>query len=374
MTTKPIAARSLHHRWMQAFYAGFLTSLILLSAGNPQVAKANGSDSVGVRVMQTTLLDGTIVRYIWGPVELGSRSSINYVKMSPDTTGAFPNNFLKTVAFQIGSNDTIEFSRFCSFDSSDHPINGGISTSTQLDSLVAAWRGHYNSREFHPSSSYWNSASTIRYVVELRRASDDSVLWNKDTTSCYLNGAGHLRFQNYPKSYNMRFIFNAGSRWTGITAYFCVRSIVSLPTGSTLSYIGETGFTEPLAASPAPGAYTMFFSQWQEGYPAPPPPKASGINVSLSKVAAEVLALRIQSNPVADGVLGFAFDAQRGGMLKAEVVNVLGKKLKEATYSAVNTGVEELKFDVRDLSAGTYFLQLYGASDEPITAKFQIAK
>lgn len=81
------------------------------------------------------------------------------------------------------------------------------------------------------------------------------------------------------------------------------------------------------------------------------------LQVSAPAPEAAALQLRASPNPTADA-LHLTFDLAQGGLVRAEVLDLLGRPARTLTQE-LPAGEQRMELDLRELAAGTYFVRLW---------------
>jgi hypothetical protein len=97
-----------------------------------------------------------------------------------------------------------------------------------------------------------------------------------------------------------------------------------------------------------------------------------GVGSGINSVSEEVtLGLNIYPNPTST-TANVVFTLGESALVTASLVNVLGKTVKANAYK-LNAGNQKISFDVADVTAGVYFLQL-DVNGQTTTQKITVAK
>ncbi len=174
--------------------------ILLVSLLSSTLAFAS-SDTVKYRLVQSWLPDSSMIRYELGSICHYGGGATTYIGFA-DTFGSNFATTWRSNNFTInGTNDSVSFFRFASFDN-QYVVDGLVPDTTTnpmdsaLSALINASLSRYIDTGFyiHPAPSSFSATSIILYVVELRNASNDSILENLDTLECFLNDSGRLRY------------------------------------------------------------------------------------------------------------------------------------------------------------------------------------
>lgn len=222
-------------------------------------AQAQISDTLQHRLLWSSLNDSTLFKFFLGPVVWKHSGTRCYLRMGDSIS--LPNGYLRTIQITPSSGDTLAWNRWAGFDDVNWLKPVDIPNKEFLDSVRAFRSAYYANREFHPNSSYFGSTSSIRYIVEIRDATNDAVLWAGDTLKVYVNANGYLRYRNYPSHLNLW--GKNLSAYANMPIYLAVRQETSLPFGASLAHRGEQGNN---------GGYVPYLTHfrvntYQEGYP-----------------------------------------------------------------------------------------------------------
>jgi 5-hydroxyisourate hydrolase-like protein (transthyretin family) len=79
--------------------------------------------------------------------------------------------------------------------------------------------------------------------------------------------------------------------------------------------------------------------------------------VSTKNLFAESLNLTIFPNPI-NALATVQYQLEKAGKVKAELVDLNGRVVKNLFNENLNTGDHEFTFEVNDLSSGNYFLRM----------------
>ncbi len=193
-------------------------------------------DTVRYRLSESMLPDSTLFRYELGSIAFthsGAQTFLKFANMTPTTISSF----FKTENFTVlSTSDSISFFRFASFDDKHFPqtIFTGDSGSAAWTTFINSIKSRYDDSAFYvkPSSTYFNTSSTVYYIASLYNASNNSLLLRLDTLACFLWSAGKLGYTCYPPSNDMHLqkLNNVG---TNVSVYLTVDRVTALPSGSS---------------------------------------------------------------------------------------------------------------------------------------------
>ncbi len=347
-----------------------VTCIINIIAFDNSICCANSSDTSQVRQMWYTFSDGTIIKYIHGPVIWSQGGTRSFLAYSMDTSGAFPNNYLKTEPFTLsGTDDTIWASRFVNYDnySKMTTTRGLAQAQTTLQLGDSVWRSAYAGFNATPSSAVFSSTSSVLFITELRLVASDSVIWSSDTTKCYLNSSSQLRYQNYPPSYSLALITpDVPTPRTGQSVYLAIRVVNSLPSGSNPTYTGQTGINPNNNASTFQPDFVGIFT-YQEGYPYDPGLKKVG-NPSSNPINGSTLSLKTMTQITGGLSLTFSSNFTDAGLI--QIFDVVGREIYSKQVD-ISTGINAFDVPTAGFKDGNYIIRV-SSEGMSSSGKFQI--
>lgn len=133
-------------------------------------------NTVQVRSLISRLDDSTEFLYNLSYIQLRPISGERYIDFAPAVDSNYT-DWLKTVPFLgDGNSDTLSFMRYFNYSNTKY--------ATGVDA--------HNTLTTDPT--LFPSSANVKYILEMRRASDDSVLYALDTVNCYVNTKGKLRY------------------------------------------------------------------------------------------------------------------------------------------------------------------------------------
>ncbi len=324
-------------------------------------ARGQNGDTTQSRELFSQFSNGTILRYIMGPILHSDSGHRTFIAFSNDTLDAFPNHFLKSIPFRIDAEDTIWLMRWLCFDESS--LQGSTAAAAQamstMDSALSYWRAAYAGKEFTLDTSLFSATSTVSYILEIRRASDNAVLWSADTVRCYKNSAGNLRYANFPSSFERKFIVPPIT-CAGGTCYLAVRTVLGLPAGVSLSYSGVTGFQNSSEINLKRESY----SDYLEGYPALK--RAVGVS---EPVQVKLILGTINVREVSDNGIEISTNSTSTGDLTIEIVDLVGKKVF-SSQEGVTPGTNKFYISTANILHGSYIIRIFSTTST-VSAKFQ---
>ncbi|MDP4198271.1 MAG: hypothetical protein Q8922_05140 [Bacteroidota bacterium] len=324
-----------------------LISFVLI-LGFVSVTQAQLGDTIQYRTLVSYLGDSTTFNYRIGEVGLLQSTTASYVGFVSGPWTAPEQDFLVSLPFTIsGSTDTLSFYRTLNMDTKDVLETSVDMTvqGAQFDSVLAAWDTIMSSRVVHPDTSYFAVSSMLNYIVEIRRASDSSILLGLDTVRAYVNSLGNLRYSTTKNTPSHR-VCSIGSIGTGTSVFLDVRLVTLLPIGSTLAHNAHLhALQDPTLVSPICGQYQDNCDPGAE--------KRS----QLFNNTATGYSLSATTFDNTGGRLHVTIDCSVGGQVECDIVNVLGE-IVAANVSTLSPGLSSFDFDVSKLQRGPYFLRL----------------
>jgi hypothetical protein len=189
------------------------------------------------------LQDSTEIQYEIGQITLYSSTNTQYIAFV-DSTSNVCEYYLRTKPFKklTLSNDTIYFRRFANFDDKFAPIKYNewieVDDDEQLDSIISAIKNIYANKEIYPNSNYFAPTSTIKYVVELRKQSDNTLLKRLDSLIVFRSDSGFLRFRVGCYEANVHKQKLGAFVPVDTPIYLVVQQEKELPIGSTITEYG----------------------------------------------------------------------------------------------------------------------------------------
>lgn len=303
------------------------------------------SDTVHYRMLIGTLADSTRVQYEIGSFGLIQNGSIRYLKFN--TATELPGTYFETERFGITSTttDSIVFIAFVNYDDASFDLGSDAdSGSAAFFEYAADIADHYEDLFISPNPTYFNSSSSILYILELRRKSDNTVLARLDTTKCYLNESDKLVYSNFPSSISTR-IRKITNVSVGDTVYFAVKIIRNLPTGDFIGY-DYTHVDRNQPADPY-SEYDVSFTHYVFVPPAP-------IAAKVSPKAPVLHSLSVSPNPVtSSGIVTLTLMSDVASKARVRLTNLSGMVLKEKTFHLVR-GSNQLKIEIPEVNSGSY--------------------
>ncbi len=338
-----------------------LAIALLSSVYSLKDSAAQSGDSIQYRTLRSILPDSTIFSYRIGEIGLLQSTGSSYLGFvaAPWTSPA--SDFLVTNSFIVAdSSDSLSFYRVMNFDSKGVLFTDVDITTpgAQADSVIAAWETILSAKTITPDTASFASSSSVRYIVELRRASDNAVLLRLDTVTCYANGGGKLRFSTTRNTASHR-IECIGSAGMGTLAYVAVRMSSVIPLGSSFThYPYSMAEQEPTVTGNVCGEFqdNCSFTAFKPAIP---------IN-SIPLVFA-LKAVTISSTTY--GKIQIELNSEASGHIQCEVVNVLGETSRSVLFNA-HSGNSSFEIDAR-IPPGAYFLRLTDGINT-LTKKIQI--
>lgn len=312
-------------------------------------------DTVKYRLCLSLLGDSTLIRYELGSLGFTHSGTTQYLQFAdtlPGTLGAF----YRTRNFRVLANsDSISLFRYASFDDKHAPGSFDVTDTNNPSGFDTAKliqnasdiASRYVDTEFyvHPNASSFTTGSTIQYIVELRRASDDYVLGRIDTLACFLDAAGKLKYTFYPYVAGNVRIVSLASVSTNTDVYLTVARSTSLPTGSSIVHDDLTNESNNLAA----GTQFVYGGTTYQ-------PGDRGVAAPLfhSGVASEALVgQRGMLVAPGDRILRLSFEAAIGGTATLHIFDASGKLIIQSANTVV-AGKNGLILDTSSLPSGEY--------------------
>lgn len=229
---------------LRTFFA--VASLCLLSNVHVNAQPATAS----YRLAETVINDGTSdsirLNYELGSIMLNhgdSSSRILFVATNQDSTFQTyfrTNNFLTTSA-----GDSLSFFRYASFIGFDYPKEVDITDQSNPSGYDTAKFMRYDSLMLQliiahglwtsPSTTMFDEISYVFDIIELRRASDDSVIARIDTLHCYRDDRGRLEYTVYPLEQGQVRRVSLADIPTSTPIYLTAVQSCSLPPGASIA-------------------------------------------------------------------------------------------------------------------------------------------
>jgi hypothetical protein len=214
-------------------YLGIIAGVIVsqspvvgLSQPFKRLEPRTNADTVQYREQIDMLPDGTRFAYELGGVGLISGHSIKYIRMTGDELDG---HFINTESFELKSlDDSIRFLRWINFSKGEPVVFEGDTS----DVGFATWLTTESDKALiptRPEISCFNKHSRVRYILELRRLHDSSVLACLDTVSAYRNTYGALRWTHNLEGGSHSKV--PVGKYVGAVVYLSVRREAVLPEG-----------------------------------------------------------------------------------------------------------------------------------------------
>ncbi|MEI8135147.1 MAG: hypothetical protein WCH46_08765 [bacterium] len=290
-------------------------------------------------------------------IQNGSKRFLKYEDSSADLFRSKP--------FVATGHDTLSYARDVGFDDKFY-MHGMLVDTSDSDSLK--WmqdsaNAHYNNKEITPNNSSFGMSSTVKFVLEICKTSTKAVVLRLDTSLCFRNNLGYLRFQNFPMSFNIVENVSLSSLTPDTSYYINIRRLDNLPSGS--SFVGFV-----FSDFPHNSGVTDFYyiTQHQVGYPQPSQKYNSQGHIGNPSN------IRITSTDpnTSSGKLTISLLSTEDCALKSRVFNNLGAIVHEQDITLVN-GLNSIPVDISLLPSGRYEFMLTSASQR-LTSSFNIVK
>lgn len=263
-------------------------------------------------------------------------------------SGDLSNSYLKSSTFILGTQDELYFGRQMDFDDNLTPsfANYDSLTSTQQDSLSLAFLSAMSTKEVVPADSCFGYSSSIKYILELVRTSDNSVLQTLDTLTVYKNNSGQLRYVTSGNTLSAVTKELTGS-YQNISAYVRMRVVSTLGPAGLLSW---TTFHFLDTMIEMGSGYCGFR---QENCTAPSP---KNISSALSRSSLSVVVSQPIPNP-AEELLRITVSANQTTSAKIEIYDLLGVT-RMAKDIQISSNRKDVNIDMSNLAPGKYVLSV----------------
>lgn len=341
---------------MKQSHKTVLLVLAILLLGLMSCPRADAqSDTVEYRLVRSMITDSTRVRFELGSVGFKHASDVRYLRFV-DTLPASINTFYRTDTMTVsGSSDSICFFRFASFDDKNAigPIPCGEIGSASWDSALTILKHRYvdSNITVSPDTSVFNLSSTIRYDLEIRDASNDTLIRTVDTLICFRASTGELSYATFPSNLNGATIALSGIS-SGTHIYVTENRYVALPTG--VSFIADN-FTQNSWNPPYVGPHviddttTLGYAD-KRAYTPPPPVAPATVAIRFAPMGEHRATYTVNS-----ALIKQTFEATSDGATEVQLVNSAGQIVLIAT-NMVHAGSNTLAIDSRRMPSGTYVL------------------
>ena len=348
----------------------FLVLALILSVSFLTRSVSAQPDTISkYRTLCGMLNDSSFLQYTFGGLKQkksGVTYHIDFANNYGDTLSA---SYIKSNSFASdGTDDTLYISRQVDFDDKYTPsLNYADTLSDHVrDSLFAAVGYLVFNKEVSPNSSYFDNNSYVKFLIELRKTSDNSVLAVLDTAKCYKNGAGKLRYTTTNNTQN-RYQTELPSSSNGQSCYIAINVLSSLVSGS-ISYKGEESpyhfwpSDDPAHCGRRQVGCTAYY-MYKKSPADYHDPMAGSI---LEKVFAPY------PNPAKNNITLKVLCAS-SGVLYTGIFDLLGKQISTGTEN-VNKGVSTLTIPFEGISNGTYFVEVFDDAGEKSSFRFEVKK
>lgn len=345
-----------------------LFCLFVLFVAN--MSSAQG-DTVQNRMHFSLLNDSTEFQYEIGQITLKSSGNPLYIDFV-DSTSSVADYFLKTKPFhKIATGDSIYFRRFAHFDDKFAPIKSGqwvdITSDEQLDSIADAMHDHYENKEVYPNSAFFDYNSSIKYIVEIRKSSDNSLLKALDSITIFRSDTGFLRWKVGCRELNIHKEKLGEIIPLDTQVYIAVRRATVLPNGATLQDKGMGAYyQEPI------NERSMSLFQYQAFDPCNIAKQAPSFRFESTQLSDfSVVNLNIRNVVTSGTVEAHIFTSNEGvGLIR--IINVQGQSVYEQLHS-LEKGINTLSISIESQPSGFYTLLVRGAQ-KTFSSKFIITK
>lgn len=343
---------------MKTFFT-FVTAALVWSLCAHNTALAQ--DTVKYRLVTSYLEDSSLIRYELGCVGHITSGTIKYLVFA-DTAPTSIATVWQSKNFTVATtHDSIMLCRFASIDNQHEIIDtiGGTTIDTaKLDTFISACKRRYLDTNFYvvPAPSAFNSFSSFLYVVQIRNASDNSLLLNLDSTACFLDDTGHLI---WACSADKRVrSFSISSIAPGTSVFLTVARTAILPAGASI--LGDEFTIE--ATNPPPIYGDSGWLGQEVHWSSVPALKPTSISTPERELSI------LEYSDAKNIKLSLSLPV---GTIRVTLSDASGRILKNIERELPG-GDYELPIDCGNLADGCYFITVEGAAINPLRARFII--
>ena len=346
---------------------GAMVDILLIGASDAY----SQTDTMQYRFLVSKLHDSTQFEYYLGGYRLKQPYDFKYIGFGTDSSLIHTARWLESDTFFCHGNlDTLMVGRQVEFDDNLTPLLDTIMSITDTvlrDSIAAAWEIASESKQVTPLASQFDNTSFLKYILQIKRASDSSVIAGLDTATCFADSLGRLRYRtngNTPNQLRFALPFSA----SGTYVFLDVKLVSVIPLGSF--GLTHNGATLPGSSWPSDNIIECGMRQvgcdsdweWGAGYP---PAYKTSIKTSESIGAQPPVGMSLTVSPhpnPAQASVTFNVRAENAGLIQLTLVDILGDRVYSDVRKIVG-GQNSIVVDLPNCRSGKYFVRLTDGHD-----------